>query len=881
MARRSLHRATLPNGLELAVRVDRTAPVVCSLLACRVGSRDEEEGKSGRSHFLEHMLFKGTARLPKGEIDRRTAIAGGQNNAFTTHDFTAYWFLFASDRWETALEIDADRLMGTRFEPAEFEAEKAVVLEELRMLGDAPWSTLVEQAEATLWREHVYRRPVGGTVADLEATSADEMEGFYRRFYRPDNAILVLTGDLDAGEAEEKVRRAFGSLAPPSSPLARRSVPAEPEPTGERRIVLERGTALSRLVVGVPAVRWGDPSEPAARVLSAILGDGRGSRLHRRLVERDRLAGEVGEELDARLDPGPLLLFVEAAEGVDPARVEKALFEEVESVALHGPDRRALARAKARIVASELLDRSSPLGEAEELGEELIRGGVADGEARRRRIEAVSSREVKEVAGRLFAPRRRTIAWALAPRRSRGFVSLPNLPPSAAPRPPRSAPKGVPSVPTAVTISRPVRIELPVRRVVLDNGIVALLNRSPGGETASVDVELAGGMRDEPRGCAGLALLAARMLGEGTSRFDAERIAGEIESRGASLEIDTFFDRSRLRLEGLSRDLDDLLGIGAALLRDSLFPSDRLALRKELQIDEIRSDADNPAFVASEALSKLVYGEHPLGRPVPGTERSVRGIDRRRVLAFARSRFRPAGIRIGVSSGRPVAEVERTIRKLLGRWKGEPLPPSPVPSLRLAERPRFRRIVERREQVHLFVGHLGIRRLDPRFAAAQLLDIVLGAGPGFFSRIPHRLRDTLGLAYSTSADLTASSGLEPGRFAAYAATAPENEEKALAALIGEIRRFRREGPTPLEVEEAKAHLIGRAAFDVESGGRRVETMLALERYGLGLDYLSRYPLEIGAATREQVLAAARELLHPDRLATVILGPRKGSASGAD
>ena len=167
------------------------------MLWYRVGARNETEREAGVSHFLEHMMFKGSARFGKGEVDRLTTTLGGSNNAFTTADHTAYWFEFASDRWERALEIEADRMRGLLLDPSEFAAEKAVVLEELAMGEDDPWRNLSQQVQMSLFPRHPYRRPVIGFADTLRALEVERMRDYYRRFYHPANAILVVCGDID------------------------------------------------------------------------------------------------------------------------------------------------------------------------------------------------------------------------------------------------------------------------------------------------------------------------------------------------------------------------------------------------------------------------------------------------------------------------------------------------------------------------------------------------------------------------------------------------------------------------------------------------------------------------------------------------------------
>jgi zinc protease len=225
-------KRTLPNGLKVLVLPRRTAPVVTTMLWYRVGARDEVPGSTGCAHFLEHLLFKGTKRLHKGDIDRLTYRAGGTNNAFTTHDFTAYEFHFPRATWEAALAIEADRMRNTVIDPKEFEAERQVVMEERRGGTDDPAQQFGEQLLTASFSALPYRNPIIGWMEDLKRLPRQTVQAFYERYYVPANATLVITGDIDADEAHAAARRAFAGI--PKLPPPVRPVIEEPTRIGQR-----------------------------------------------------------------------------------------------------------------------------------------------------------------------------------------------------------------------------------------------------------------------------------------------------------------------------------------------------------------------------------------------------------------------------------------------------------------------------------------------------------------------------------------------------------------------------------------------------------------------------------------------------------------------
>src|SRR5438094_2330407 len=296
-----VRRTVLDNGLVVLTKELHTSPIVTSMIWYRVGSRNEELGHTGKSHFLEHMLFKGTDRFKKGQIDLLTLKNGGGNNAFTSHDFTAYYFNFASDRWDIAVEIEADRIVNCAFDPEEFEAEKKVVIEELKTGLDSAWGLLLEDQEAAAFTVHPYRNPIVGWLQDVERATVEEQQAYYRRYYHPNNAILVLAGDFETNEVLTKVERAFGSL--PAGASTPPMLLKEPPQRGERRLIVRWRSKVPRLAIAYHAPQIAHVDSYALQVLGVVLSEGKASRFYQRLVEREQSVTFVSAEYGEAKDP--------------------------------------------------------------------------------------------------------------------------------------------------------------------------------------------------------------------------------------------------------------------------------------------------------------------------------------------------------------------------------------------------------------------------------------------------------------------------------------------------------------------------------------------------------------------------------------------------
>jgi zinc protease len=402
----------LDNGFK-ALLVERgPLPVVASVLWYRVGSRDERTGETGVSHFLEHMMFKGTDRFAKGQIDLQTSKMGGSNNAFTDNDGTAYYFTLAADRWETALEIESSRMRDCLLDPHEFASEKNVVLEELAMGEDDPWRPLYQACEALLFQVHPYHHPVIGYREDLERLSAQRMRDYYARHYGPNRAFLVVAGNIDRARTAQRIRELFGPLPR----VAEREEPLkEPPAQGERRATLRTPHSVTRMCIGFPTCRMGDRDDYALDVLAHELGNSKNSRLYRRLVLEDELVTDVNVMNETRQEPGALMILCELRDGVRPAQVELAVREEVRELIDEGVHKKDVERIRAQIRASFLFQDEAVLDLAMKLAR--FEAGTRDGYRTLANVlptyDALTQAELREVAAKYFDFDRAAIVWAV------------------------------------------------------------------------------------------------------------------------------------------------------------------------------------------------------------------------------------------------------------------------------------------------------------------------------------------------------------------------------------------------------------------------------------------------------------------------------------
>lgn len=407
-----VRRTTLDNGLVVLTREIHTSPIVTAMIWYRVGSRNEELGQTGKSHFLEHMLFKGTDRFKKGEIDLLTLKNGGSNNAFTSHDFTAYYFNFAADRWEIALDIEADRMTNCVFDPDEFDAEKKVVIEELKTSLDSPWGLLMQELDAASYKVHPYRNPVVGWLQDVERATAAEQQAYYRKHYHPNNATLVLAGDFETDRVLEKVASKFSAIPQGPAPAPMNAV--EPDQRGEKRLEVRWRSRVPRLGIAYHAPEIAHPDSYALQVLGLILAEGKSARLYQKLVEKEQTVTFVTAEYGESKDPTLFHIRAEARGEHTAAEIESSVYEELARVVHEGITPAELERAKHQVQAHFILSRERTLDQALLLGQMETLFGVDYIDSYMERIASLSAESVSDVCSRYLTETNRTVGLLIS-----------------------------------------------------------------------------------------------------------------------------------------------------------------------------------------------------------------------------------------------------------------------------------------------------------------------------------------------------------------------------------------------------------------------------------------------------------------------------------
>ena len=401
----------LDNGLTVCLLENRQAPIVTSALFYRAGTRDEAPGHGGTAHFLEHMMFKGSARYGPGEIDRRTQALGGVNNAFTSHDATGYYFNFAADRWTEALEIEADRMVALTLDPEQVASERQVILEEIAMYDSEPWDALEMAVHERLFGAHAYGRQVLGTREELLATGPEDLRAFHDRFYRPDDAVLVVAGE-HGDRVLDTVERTLGRLPAGGARRAARTIPTT-VPTSLVRLERRKGE-VARMLLAMAAPPGDHPDHPALRLLTTVLAGGRTSRLHCALVDEGQLCSWVAADLSEGLDASQTTISAEVVPDVTPERVEAEMFRLLADLFRNPPDEEEIERAKQITTADWVFGHERVHQQAISLGLAVALFDAGHLDRHLRGLLETGPERLLEVADRYLRPERGAVlGWSL------------------------------------------------------------------------------------------------------------------------------------------------------------------------------------------------------------------------------------------------------------------------------------------------------------------------------------------------------------------------------------------------------------------------------------------------------------------------------------
>ncbi|WP_017912152.1 pitrilysin family protein [Xanthomonas sp. SHU 166] len=877
---------TLPNGLRVVVHTDRKAPIVAVNLWYHVGAKDEPAGRTGFAHLFEHLMFQGSENHHGEFFEPFKQVGVTDQNGTTNSDRTNYFENVPTTALDMALWMESDRmghLLGA-IDQAALDEQRGVVQNEKRQGENQPYGQAWSRLSRALYPAgHPYHHTVIGSMNDLNAASLADVKQWFRTWYGPNNAVLVLAGDIDVATAKEKVTRYFGDI-PAGPSMAQPKVDVAQRSQSTRETMTDK-VPQTRIYRVWNVAQTGTEDVDRLQLLAQVLGGATSSRLDRRLVHQDKLVDMVSASVwPSQLGSGFGIIAM-VKQGVDPARVEAAIDEELRRLLDKGPDKAELARAKTAFRAGFIrgVERIGGFGgKADVLAECAVYTGdpgcfrtslATIAETRPRDLTAVGRKWLGKGDYTLLVQPGERVAQAEEPTVQPAPLNPPPVDPKYRTLPSvvdRSA--GPPKTTQFPKLTFPT-----LQRATLKNGTTVILAERHEVPVVQFSYEFQGGYSADQGRKPGTANFTMGMLDDGAGERDALAFADAAEALGASLAAGAALDGSNAYLSALKENLAPSLALYADMLRRPRFAPNEIERVRASWIASIRQEKAQPNGVAMRVLPPLLYGVgHPYAMPFSGigTEAAIAALQREDLVDFHRDWVRPEHATLIVVGDTTLAEIVPLLDAQFGDWKGEGTAPSvPVPT-RVARpaKPRVYLIDQPGAvQANLFASELVPPTTDP---AAVRFDIANGViGGDFTSRLNMNLRENKHWSYGARSGAASALGQRP-----WTASAPVQIDKtapALQEMYKEISVFASGKAPPTAEEVARIRNIQTLSLPgaYETASAVMGAIGGIVRYGRPDDYVFKRKAEIEAMTPAQVREAA-SMLDPNTLTWVVVGDLK-------
>ena len=845
MANDAIHRFHLDNGAVGLIKPDSSAPVVAIQIWFGTGSIHEDEFLgAGLSHYVEHMIFKGTPTRKPGDITRELDAVGGRVNAYTTLDRTVFHVVLPADDWEVGLEVLADAVMNASFPKEEYQREQQVILQEMAMNRDNPARELNRLLWQTAYRVHPHRHPVIGYREVFLQTTREDLLAFFARHYTPDNMLVALAGDVDPVGAEDRIRAAFADFTRRARPPV--VLPAEPPQRAPRTARQTGDYEVSRVAWGYHTVPLHHPDAVALDVLAQVAGGSNSARLPLAIRDRLQLAHNISAWSFTPQEPG--LFGIHAT--FDPAKEDEviaAVAAEIESWREGDFSEEEIHRACRRVLVDVLHGLQTMRGQVHDMASgEFYTGDPRFTERYLKWLDAITPADLARVLDQYVHPARQTRVL-LTPERPDRTVAA-----EAAPQ----------------LIHEPTRQELP-------NGVPLIVREDYRVPLVQGTLAFLGGTLSETEAQAGLTRFMADLLPRGTATKTAEEIATWLDDRGAAITPFAGLNSFGLRLSALADDWDDVLALAVDMLLQPAFPANEMDRQRARQLAEIRTQREQPMQVAAQLVRNALYPDHPWRWTPSGLSVSVAGLERSDLQRYLMERAVTGNLAVAVFGAVSPEDAHDRVAKAIAaipageRFHDRPtIGPRQLPESVKVREPRAQTIfIQAFPTVHLAADEV------PAF------DLLRTALSGMSSTLGIEVRDRRGLVYFVGAQH--QTGLVPGYFAIFAGTAEDDVDEVQRLVAAELARIAEEGLTVDEWARAQAQRRGDQLTLMQNNDSLAQQAALNELYGLGYRYAFDLSDRLQAVTSAEIQAVAAEWLVPERSVTVQVLPARPDPDSAE
>ncbi|CAN5141651.1 pitrilysin family protein [soil metagenome] len=877
----------LANGRTGICNIYRSDPVGAVALTAHVGSARETPGRTGFAHMFEHLFFLDSENLGPGGLDRMSARIGGSGaNGFTSNDITVYLQTVPSDALEKMIWAEADKLgyFINTVTDAVLTKEKEVVKNEKRQSYDnRPYGQTDPVISAALYpADHPYSWPVIGSMADLNAATLTDVQGFYRHWYTPDNATLVISGDFDPAQARVWIQKYFGEIA--AGPGVPRPTVRPAGLTETKLLMHEDGFAqLSELTLTFPGVERNNADVAALDVLMSVLTDGKEAPLNTVLIDDKKLTSEVNAGSSNNQIAGEVQFSVRAFADVDLDTVQSALDEGFAKFEHDGVDDATVARIKTMMEAGFYGAVDSVLGKAQTLAAYDVAGGSADADLAA--IRAVTPADVMRVYRQYIAGKPH-IATSFVPKGKPELAlegsevatvveepivqgAEPAVNQRAGDKPYDRTPSSFDRTVEPPSGPAPVLAPPTLWTAALTDGldVSGIVNAEIPVATFELSIE-GGRLFDDPKK-PGAASLLARMFDRGTATKTPAELENAFKALGATISVNAGDERFSISGRTLDRNLAPTLALVEEMLLHPRFDPTELALAKAAAISDIQDEKSQPNALAARVFDLVEYGpDHILGRSALGTEASVAALTMDDLKAFQANNLAPGLAHFRIVSPSDQAAVTTALTSLGQHWAAHQVtvPTWPTPPAPTASKVYFYDVPGAKQSVILF-GNPALRRADADYYPASVMNYRLGGG-GFASRLTQQLREGQGYTYGVR-----SGFLGGERFGEFNLSSSVRSNVTLEAstLARDIMRDYGSTFTAEDLDVTRAAMSRSRARAFETAGAKLGVLANIREIGLPADYLTREAAVIDTMTVEQIQALAARYVATDHMIYVVVG----------
>lgn len=863
----------LKNGLTVLFHQDKSTPIVSVNVLYHVGSKNESPGRTGFAHLFEHMMFQGSKNYSSdylGVVSKMGAAVNGN----TTEDRTFYYETVPSNLLERALYLEADRMgyLLDALDQTKLDNQRDVVKNERRQSYDnRPYGTMGERIGELIYPEgHPYHHSVIGSMADLSAASVEDVKNFFRTYYVPNNAFLVLSGDFDDKQARKWIDKYFAPIKAGAA-ITRPDAPM-PQLSGIIRKQYEDPFALlPRVALVWPGVRQYHADEATLDVLASILSSGRGSRLQSSLVYGKELAQQIFASDGTSEIGGQFEINALARPGKALDEVEQAINIEIERIKKDGVTPDEIGRAVSGREAQAIYRLQTVLNKGEQLAYyKTYLNRIDYFQADLDRYRKVTPDDVKRVANQYLGANHVVM----------NYVPSKTPPPSVqADKPTSTQAKKVNSGDLAKQEAMlpkagpDPKFTLPaIEKTTLSNGLNLWVVQQHELPIVSMNLVVNAGGANETAEKSGVASMTAAMITQGTKGRSAVEISNSLQAIGAQVNGGASWDNTGVSMQTITKNLDAALDIYADVITNSTFPDQEFAQLKRRTLANFLQRKASATAVAGVVYDKVLYGDQPYGRQLTGDEKTVKAMDRRDLENFYKANYVPNNAALLVVGDVQSADIKARLERAFANWKPGTVTPVNLGSQRMAGKAAIY-LVDKpgAAQSSVSIGEVGIERGNPDYFAVQVMNSILGGGGS--GRLFMNLREDKGYTYGAYSRFTPRRAAGP--FSASAEIQTMSTKEAIQEFIKELNGIRGARPvTPAELEDNKQAFIRRFPSGFETVGGISGQLANLVVYGLPDSYFNDYISKINAVTVDDVNRVANKYLDPSKMAIVIVGDRK-------